>query len=214
MYISQIGHALRDRSDQWIGRIPLPRVREGIGSVYGQAIMALSRARDIDLDDCVLGELVPDPPESVDLGAADDAYLERWMETHAQEDDMIKLLKGVTHAIVVMSKKEVAEKSNIYGTMFLVFGSDPVNAIGQIHLVKMDSRLVWRPPNVSVNIGGQPKTYPVFKGKVADEISEWGEKSYSLIKKTFGKAQFGHRYRIANDRVYDETENKEASATP
>lgn len=127
---------------------------------------------------------------------------------------MIKLLKGVTHAIVVMSKKEVAEKSGIYGTMFLVFGSDEANAIGQIHLLKLDNRLVWRPPNVTVTIGGQPKSYPVFKGKVADEISEWGEKAYSLIKKTFGKAQFGHKYRIANDQAFDETKNKEANATP
>jgi hypothetical protein len=143
--------------------------------------------------------------------AADEEYLDRQVEKYTEED-MNKLLKGVTYTLVTMSKKEVAESTGIYGTLFLVFGPEPSNAISQIHLVKQDNRLLWRPPHVTLSIGGQEKKYPVFKGKLADEISDSGREAYDLIKKTFGKAQFGHTYRVANGKVVDETAAKEASA--
>jgi hypothetical protein len=138
--------------------------------------------------------------------AADDEYLGRQIDHYLEEEESMsstKLLKGVTHTLVNMTKtKEAAEKTSIYGVISLCFGrGDEKDSISQIYLVKSDGRMTWRLPMVTV--GG--KTHPVFKGQLADELNGLCDEAYQLIKKTFKTVKMGSRYRVANGKVVDET---------
>jgi hypothetical protein len=148
-------------------------------------------------------------PEEEEILAADQAYDSREAERQLEaEEHMAKerLLKSITHALVVMTKdKDLAAKIGIHGILFLCFGPEEGNSIAQIHLVKSGDRFSWRPPYVDVTVDGKQKKLPVFKGQVAEEISQWAQDAYDAIKKDFGRAKYGKRYRVANGKAYDET---------
>jgi hypothetical protein len=113
-----------------------------------------------------------------------------------------KLLKGITHCILIMPKdKAVAEKNGVYAFLFLCFGPGDEDAIAQVHLTKVNDRFAWRSPHTTVG----RKSVPVFKGQLATEITLIAQEAYELVKKQFGKVRYGRKYRIAGNKAIDET---------
>lgn len=116
---------------------------------------------------------------------------------------MLLLRDRITHCILLTAKdKKAAEKLGIHGVFKLCFGSDE-DCISQIHLVKLGDRFGWRIPHFQAD-GTSPNKLPIFRGRVAEEVTGAARDAYDTVKKQLGKVQYGHKYRIANGKAQEE----------
>lgn len=146
------------------------------------------------------------------LEQADEEYWARLVERYDTMDPKNQMLKGVTQVIVKMSKnKDLAEKHNIYAVISVCFGTTEDDAISQIYVTRGQSRTEWRLPQVVIS----GKAFPVFEGKIAEELSTYAHEAWDAIHKDQGKPKFGHKYRITNGRAVDLTADTTArTGTP
>jgi hypothetical protein len=125
---------------------------------------------------------------------------------------MIRLLPGITHALVIVPSKEDAKASGTLAYVDLCFGPGDDTAITGIRYTLNEERqLVWQVPYIETFEDGRVVVRPVFKGDLLREITQLASASVNKLKKTLGKPAWGQRYRILKDQVLIDEPTKEIS---
>lgn len=120
------------------------------------------------------------------------------------------LFPRLTHMkLTMLENKEVAKKYGYRGTFFACFGPGDDDAIGQIHLEGTRGSPVFRPPQIRLI---NDKSYPVLKGKVAEELIRRSQEAFEMIRANYGKIEYGRTYRVAGTKVSIDERKIEAKA--
>lgn len=114
----------------------------------------------------------------------------------------MKLLAGITHAIVEVSSKKYATESGVVATVDFCFGPGDETSISHVQYVKTPSgNLVWKVPHIFVTTDGMVRTLPVFRGELLEQLCKLAGRALDRIKTDVGRPQYSTRYRVADNKA-------------
>lgn len=109
----------------------------------------------------------------------------------------VKLLAGVTHALVTVPAREDADRTGVRAIVDLCYGPGDDTAIGQIYLSKnIDGEMAWNVPHTQMLYKGQCINKPVFRGELLVMLCAAAAKAVDHIRTELGKPEYGKRYRV------------------
>lgn len=107
------------------------------------------------------------------------------------------IINSLTHAIIYFNTKEGSIKSGIHAMMKLCFGSDK-DVLGQVLYRTQDGHQapIWTLP--TSGDGGSGITYPIFVGKLAEEILVAVGRAADRFKKApIEGSYYGRSFRVS-----------------
>lgn len=113
----------------------------------------------------------------------------------------MRLLVGITHAIVDVPAREDARQSGVVAEVELCFGPGDDTSICHIQYVRTDGAFSWRVPHVPVVKDGRQTMHPVFRGELMAQLCNVAARALDRIKQDFGKPEYGVRYRVADNKA-------------
>lgn len=114
----------------------------------------------------------------------------------------MRLLAGITHAIVDVSSKSDAHESGVVADVELCYGPGDDTSICHIQYVRSATGpLVWKVPHVMVTENGVVKSKPVFRGELLEQLCQVAARALDRIKQEYGRPQYGARYRVADNKA-------------
>lgn len=108
----------------------------------------------------------------------------------------MKMLTGVTHAIVTIPTKADSDASRIRALVSICFGPGDDNAIGNIAYALGEDGMYWKVPHVEIFENGIAVWSPVFRGELLEKMCQMGARSLEHVKAQIGSPKWGTKYRV------------------
>jgi hypothetical protein len=114
----------------------------------------------------------------------------------------MRLLAGITHAIVEVPSRNDSHKSGVVAEVELCFGPGDDTSICHIQYVRgLTGTPVWRVPHIPVVKDNATQLHPVFRGELMEQICNVAARALDRIKEVFGRPEYGLRYRVADSKA-------------